>query len=224
MNHLAAYMLFCSVLSAQVADSANSAYKTPEGRAGMAGTLGDPDRPQRLQAQKIVASMGLKPGMTVADLGAGTGAMLPALSQAAGSNGKVIAQDIYQDFLDRAKQHAGAERLSNVSYVLGTVRDPKLPDGCCDLVLSVDAYHHFDYPADTLAGIRKALKPGGRLVIVEYYKREGAMGPGRRAIEHVRLDMDDAVKEIESNGFQTVSAGDHVPGSQWIGIFTKKPN
>lgn len=224
MKHFLACVLFCSALSAQVADKANTEYKTPEGRARMAGTLGDPGRAARLHAERIIESLDLKPGMAVVDLGSGAGVMLPYLSRAVGSAGKVIAEDIFQDFLDKAKAKAAEDRLTNVTFVLGTARDPNLPAACCDVILTVDAYHHFDFPAETLSGIRKALKKDGRFVVVDYYKRDGAMGAGPRAIEHIRLDMDDAVKEIESNGFRKLSARDHVPGSQWIGIFVKSVN
>lgn len=78
--------------------------------------------------------------------------------------------------------------------------------------MTVDSYHHFDYPADMLAGIRKALKPGGRFVVVEYYKQRSSEG-------HIRLDKDAVIKEVEANGFQLVEVHDHVPGVQYIAQF-----
>ena len=117
-------------------------------------------------------------------------------------NGKVIAQDIFPDFLDKAKARASGR--SNVEFVLGATDDPKLPAGRADIILMLDVYHHVDYPAKVLASLKKALKPGGRLVVVEYYKRPEAM-PGGRALEHIRLDEDDAIREIEENGFNHLS-------------------
>jgi ubiquinone/menaquinone biosynthesis C-methylase UbiE len=207
--------------AAQVAAEANKRYQTVEGRMGMLANLGAPDRAVRLQGQRIVEVLGLRPGMTVADIGTGGGAMLPLLSAAVGATGKVVAQDIFADFLEAARKKAAEEKLSNVDFVLGNERDSKLPAGCCDLAVTIDAYHHFDYPGETLASIRRGLKPGGRLVIVDYYKRPGAMS-GVDAVEHVRLDMDDAIREVESFGFRLLEKREHVKGSQWIGFFTPR--
>lgn len=217
------FALFLMSLPAfpQAAAEANRRYQTVEGRQGMLTNLGAADRAFRLQGERIVAAMQIKPGMTVADIGTGGGAMLPLFSAAVGPSGKVVSQDIFEDFLEAAKKKSREEKLSNVTFVLGNDKDTRLPAGCCDIAVTIDAYHHFDFPAEVLASIRKGLKPGGRFVVVDYFKREGAMG-GTNAIEHVRLDMDDAIREIEANGFRLIEKRDHVPGSQWIGFFAVK--
>ena len=214
-------LLSCCCLSAQVAEKANEGYKTPEARARVGSTLGAVDRDARQKPKELVAAMGLKPGMAVADVGTGVGYMLPFLSEAVGTGGKVTAQDIFPDFLDKARQHASAEKLTNVQFVLGGIDDPKLPANSLDAILLLDVYHHIDYPEKVLANLRKALKPDGHLVIVEYHKNEKAM-PNRRALEHIRLGEEDAEREIESNGFRLLSHHDHVPTVQWMGIFEKK--
>ncbi|MEO8053189.1 MAG: methyltransferase domain-containing protein [Acidobacteriota bacterium] len=214
-------MLLCFSLSAQVAEKANEGYKTPEARARVGSTLAAPDRDARQKPNELVAAMGLKPGMSVADVGTGVGYMLPFLSKAVGAGGKVYAQDIFPDFLDKARQHAAAEKLTNVEFVLGKADDPKLPEGSLDAILMLDVYHHIDYPAKLLTQLRKALKPDGHLVIVEYHKNETAMANGR-ALQHIRLAEGDAEQEIESNGFRLLSHHDHVPKVQWMGIFAKK--
>ena len=117
--------------------------------------------------------MGLQPGMTVADVGTGIGYMLPFLSRRVGPAGRVIAEDIFDDFLAAAKQRAANQKLENVTFVKGDATDPNLPEGEVDIVLVLDAYHHFDYPDKMLAAIHQALKPDGKLVVVEYYKRAG---------------------------------------------------
>ncbi len=207
-----------ALLFSQVADKANERYRTSEGREGMLTTLSAPDRATRLKGEAIVKALTLKPGSTVADLGTGAGAMLPLLSAAVGAQGKVLAEDIFPDFLAQAKSRNAT--LSNVTYLLGTEKDPKLPAGSADVALAVDSYHHYDYPADMLAGIRRSLKPGGRFVIVDYYRREGAMAPNGNALEHIRLDLDDVIKEVTANGFKHVETIDHVTGKQYIAIFT----
>ncbi len=214
-------MLLCCGLSAQVAEKANEGYKTPEARARVGSTLAAADRDARQKPKELVAAMGLKPGMSVADVGTGVGYMLPFLSEAVGAGGKVTAQDIFPDFLDKARLRVASEKLTNVQFVLGSTDDPKLPANSLDAILLLDVYHHIDYPAKVLANLRKALKPDGHLVIVEYHKNETAM-PNGRALEHIRLAEEDAEHEIESNGFRLLSNHDHVAKVQWMGIFAKK--
>jgi predicted methyltransferase len=96
-----------------------------------------------------------------------------------------------------------------------------LPEGAVDQVLALDVYHHFDYPEKMLAGIHKALKPGGKLVVVEYYKRPEAM-PDGRAMAHIRLDMPDVIKEIEANHFHLLSEMEHIKDSQYILVLEKR--
>src|SRR5947208_12894335 len=95
---------------AQPAPDANRAYQTKEGRAGIAAALDRPDRDARQRPQELVAALGIRSGSTVVDLGTGPGYMLPFLSRAVGATGKVIAEDIQSDFLDRAKEKARQEK------------------------------------------------------------------------------------------------------------------
>ncbi len=221
MRRLALSLLLIAAAYGQVAREANEGYRTPDARAGVARTLSDPHRDGKQRPKELVDALQLKPGMTVADIGTGVGYMLPWLSRAVGPGGRIIAEDIFPDFLDRAKATAQKENLPNVSFLLGTDRDTKLPASCCDLVLALDSYHHFDYPDAMLASIGKALRPGGRLAIVDYYKREEAM-PNGRAMQHIRLDADGVVKEVESYGWRVVRQGEHNPKSQYIAVFEKK--
>jgi predicted methyltransferase len=216
--------LISAAAFAQVADKANEGYKTHEGRENVAKGLGDPTREERQRPRDIVDAMDLKTGGTVADVGTGVGFMLPYLSHAVGATGHVIGEDIQSDFLDKAKTKAQLSRLNNVQFVLGTDRDPNLPADSLEGVLVLDVYHHFDYPEAMLQHIRDSLLSDGKLVIVEYFKRPGAM-PGtdpNRAVEHIRLDQDGLIQEVEANGFRLVSKRDLVPKSQYIAIFEKK--
>jgi ubiquinone/menaquinone biosynthesis C-methylase UbiE len=219
MKTLALLLALSSALAAQVAADANRSYNNEKSRAVMVANLSDPERLTRLQGERIIAALPLKPGMTVADIGTGAGVMLPLFSKAVGPKGKVISEDIFPDFLDAARRNAAKQGLNNVQFVLGNEKDVNLPSACCDLAVTIDAYHHFDYPAEMLASLARSLKPGGQLVIIDYYKRPGAMGVRVDAVEHVRLDMDDVIKEVEAHGFQLVEKREHVPGSQWMGFF-----
>jgi predicted methyltransferase len=211
----------CQALWAQVATDANQRYQTAEGRKAIAAGLGGPGRDATERPQELVDEMALKPGMTVADVGTGVGYMLPYLSRAVGPSGRVIAEDIFDDFLDAAKQRAGEQKLVNVAFIKGTETDPRLPDGSVDVILALDSYHHYNYPEKMLAAFAQALRDGGRLVVVEYYKRPNAM-PGGDAVKHIRLDEPDLVREIESHGFRKVSEREHIKGSQYMAVFEKK--
>lgn len=210
MKIFAGFLLTLSAW-AQVADTANSGYKTKEGRDRVAATLDDPHRDGKQKPEELIAAMNIKPGMTVADIGTGTGYMLPFLSRAVGLQGKVFGEDIQADFLERAK----AKNVANAELILGTTTDPKLPRNSVDIALVLDVYHHFDYPDKMLAAIRSALKPGAHLVIVDYYK-SASPSPG-----HIRLERDDVASEIEHNGFHLLSKRDHIPKTQYMLTFEK---
>jgi predicted methyltransferase len=215
-----AALLVAGSLAAQVAGQANAGYQTEQQRQGVASGLADPARDEKQRPGDLIRAMGLQPGMTVADVGTGIGYMLPFLSRRVGPAGRVIAEDIFDDFLASARHLVENQKLENVTFVKGTETDPKLPEAAVDFVLALDVYHHFDYPEKMLAAIHQALKPGGKLVVVEYYKRQEAM-PGGRALTHIRLDMADVIKEIEANHFHLIAEKEHVPDSQYLLVLRK---
>lgn len=207
-------------LSAQVATDANARYQTPEGRRNMAKALGDPQRDQTQKLGQLMFQMGLQPGMTVANVGTGVGHLLPYLSRRVGDQGHVIAEDIFDDFLAAARQVATNQKLANVTFVKGDETDPKLPEAGVDMVLAFDVYHHFNYPEKMLVGIHKALRADGKLVIVEYYKRESAM-PNGAALTHIRLDMPDLIKELEANHFHLIEERERIKNVEYMLILEK---
>jgi ubiquinone/menaquinone biosynthesis C-methylase UbiE len=214
------FLALAGALGAQVAQQANSTYQTEAGRKSVAKGLAAPDREQTQKPGELIRTMGLEPGMTVADVGTGVGYMLPFLSKRVGPAGRVLAEDIFDDFLAGAKQAAEDQKLANITFIKGTETDPNLPEGQVDMELVLDAYHHFDYPEKMLAALRKALKPDGKLVVVEYYKRESAM-PNGRALTHIRLDMPDVIKEIEANHFHLLMEKEHIKNVQYMLLLEK---
>jgi ubiquinone/menaquinone biosynthesis C-methylase UbiE len=214
MKMFAALLLFAATAYPQAAAEVNKAYKTKEGRDKVATTLDNPNRDKNQKPEEIVALMEIKPGMTVADVGTGTGYMLPFLSKAVGASGKVMGEDIADDFLERARAKLKTEKLTNIDLILGTDTDPKLPANSVDRELVLDVYHHFDYPDKMLANLGRALKPGGRLVIVDFYKKDRP--------DHIRLEREDVIKEIESNGYRQVSSREHAGNNQYMVTFEKR--
>ena len=223
MKHFLIPVLLCSAAFAQVAEKANERYQTKEGRDEVARELENPNRDKTDRPRDLVEAMGLKERMKVADVGTGVGYMLPYLSHAVGPDGVVYGEDIAQDFLDRAQIRINALGLKNVKLVLGTEEDAKLPGGILNAVLILDSYHHFNYPVAMLKGIHDSLESDGKLFIVDYYKRPNAMGPGSgdRAVQHIRLDLDDMIKEVEESGFHLLWKRDQIAGRQYIAAFEK---
>lgn len=213
-------LLLTALAWAQIAREANSDYETSEGRAKIVQRLESPDRLANLRPAELVSRLEIRSGSTVVDLGTGTGSLLQDLSRAVGPRGRVIAEDIHQDFLDRARNRASATGLTNIEFLLGTETDPKLPERGADLVIVLDTYHHFDYPEKMLAAIRRSLRPGGRLAIVEYHKKRGAMEVDPDfALTHIRAGAEQVAKEVEAAGYKLLWQRDHAPDRQYIAVF-----
>jgi precorrin-6B methylase 2 len=134
-----------------------------------AGWLERPEREVEERTDLLLTALQLKPGDAVADVGAGSGYFSWRMAQRVGPSGRVYAVDIQQPMLDLLMANMRRRGVAGqVQPVLGTVQDPRLPDASCDLILLVDVYHEFDHPFEMVRAMVRALKPGGRLVLVEY--------------------------------------------------------
>jgi len=133
-----------------------------------AGWLDRPEREKEEQTGKMIAALKLKAGDVIADVGAGSGTISFRLAEKVGPKGKVLAVDIQKEMLDLIRKRAQDRKIANVEVVAGTEKDPKLPANSVDLILMVDVYHEFAYPLEMTAAMVKALKPGGRLVFIEF--------------------------------------------------------
>jgi ubiquinone/menaquinone biosynthesis C-methylase UbiE len=127
-----------------------------------------PEREEEEEPAKLMKALNLKPGMTVCDLGAGSGYFTFRLSKQVGDKGKVLAVDIQPEMLDFLNKQAKKLNVTNVETILGTEQDPKLPANSVDLILMVDVYHEFSYPYEMVEAMVKSLKVGGKIVFVEY--------------------------------------------------------
>ncbi len=150
----------------------------------------------------IVAAVGLRPGMTVADIGAGTGLFTRLFSPQVGPSGKVYAVDISANFIQGILATAQRQGLTNIEGIVNSPTDAMLPLASIDVAFVCDTYHHFEFPRQMLASIHRALKPGGALVVVDYERIPGKSSAW--VLDHVRLDKQTAIKEIEAAGFRLV--------------------
>ncbi len=148
---------------------------------------------------EIVAALNLVPGMAVADIGAGTGLFTRLFAEKVGPTGKVYAVDIATQFLDHIAADAKKRRQDQVVTILGSQDSTNLPRDSVDLVFLSDVYHHLEKPEKTLASIHQALRPGGRLVVIEFDRVEGKSSAF--VLKHVRASQAVFRKEIEAAGF-----------------------
>jgi ubiquinone/menaquinone biosynthesis C-methylase UbiE len=124
------------------------------------------ERPQQREIELIVATLDLSPGMTVADVGAGSGRFTRALAQRVGATGTVYASELGSESVAALREAVAEQR--NVVVVEATATTTGLPDACCDGILLRGVYHHLTSPNETLEGLRRALRPGGRLLVVDF--------------------------------------------------------
>lgn len=148
----------------------------------------------------ITAALQLKPGMAVADIGAGTGVFLEPFAQAIGPQGKLYAIDIAPKFIDQLRQRAATAGLTQVSTVLGQEQRVPLAESTIDLAFVCDTYHHFEYPQAMLTSIHRALRPGGTLVVIDFERIPEQSRPW--VLEHLRADKATFTKEIVAAGFR----------------------
>jgi ubiquinone/menaquinone biosynthesis C-methylase UbiE len=154
------------------------------------------------QREKIVAAAGLKPGMAMADIGAGTGLFTLHFAQAVGADGKVFAVEIAKNFLEHIKARASKASASNVQTILCTERSVELPEASIDLAFICDVYHHFEFPSASLVTLHKALKSGGTLVLIDFKRIPGESSDF--IMGHVRAGQEVFEAEVIAAGFEKV--------------------
>jgi len=158
-------------------------------------------------------------GASVADIGAGSGYITVRLAARVGPAGRVFANDVQPQMLNILARRLSNAKITNVTLVEGTLDDPKLPPASVDLALMVDVYHELSQPQAILRHLRESLKPGGRLVLLEYRKEDPTV-PIKP--EH-KMSVAEAKMEVEAEGF-TLSKVDETLPWQHILIFAAKPN
>lgn len=183
---------------------------------GGADWLDRSERESEEHPDQALDAIGIKPGMIVADVGAGTGYITLRLARRVGPSGRVYANDIQPEMLRMLRQNAAKAGLHNIETVLGSESDPKLPENALDLILLVDVYHEFSQPQKMLEKMRVELKPDGRLVLLEYRKEDPSI-PIKP--EH-KMSVAEVRTETEAEGFHLAQVLETLP-RQHILILTK---
>jgi ubiquinone/menaquinone biosynthesis C-methylase UbiE len=164
---------------------------------GGAGWLERAEREDEEAPSKALDALDLKPGMVIADLGAGSGYYTSRMAKRVGPTGRVYATDIQQGMIDLLDRRIKAEGLANVTTVLGGMDDPRLPPGAIDLAIMVDVYHELQQPQVFLQRLKGTFKPGGRLVLLEFRKED----PKVPILEVHKMSVAEVKQELEAEGF-----------------------
>ncbi|MCA9124605.1 MAG: methyltransferase domain-containing protein [Planctomycetaceae bacterium] len=164
--------------------------------------------------EEIIEACQLKPGMAVADIGAGTGLFTRMIAPRVTDRGQVYAVDIAKQFVDHVEKTCKEEGIKNVTGVVCTADSAELPNNSVDLAFICDAYHHFEFPYKTMRSIYRALKPTGQIVLVDFERIEGQSSDW--ILNHLRAGKSTFVNEIELAGFEVAEERDFLATSYWI--------
>jgi ubiquinone/menaquinone biosynthesis C-methylase UbiE len=171
------------------------------------GIFDDPSRDEWQKPEMVVEALAIQPGMAVADIGAGTGYFNRRLAAAVGPSGKVYAVDVEPKLVDHMKARAEKEKTANVVPVLAEPADPKLPEKGVDRILICDTYHHIDDRRTYFDRIKKSLRPGATITVVDFQKRELPVGPPP---EH-KLEPEQVIEEMQAAGWRLSARKDFLP-------------
>lgn len=172
-----------------------------------------------VRRHEIVAACQIKPGQTVADIGAGTGLFTRLFSEAVGNGGRVIAVEISQKFLDHIQATSREAGQRNVDTLLAKADSTGLPPESVDVAFICDTYHHFEFPLKTMASLRRALKPGGRVVLVDFRRIPGTSSDW--VLNHVRAGQEVFEAEIIKSGFEKASEEPDLLSENYFVVFQK---
>jgi len=178
-------------------------------------SLEDPARDAYQKPQEVLSALALREGEVVADVGAGSGYFTVRFARAVGGKGRVYAVDVSPDMVRHLNHRVRDEGLGNVLTVLSDPDDPLLPDASVDRFVIVDTWHHIEDQAGYLAKMKRMLKPGGQVVMIDFQKRELPVGPPLA----MKVARDDLVKQMETAGFQLAAEHGFLP-YQYFLVFT----
>ncbi len=223
----------CCVCLAVLVQMASAGAQDKSVRPGINDSFRDPD-PQQFterfeiesrevfaKREAILKALSLKPTDVVADIGAGTGLFTRLFASNLGPEGRVIAVDIAQKFLDHIEVTCRERNLRNVETLLCQDDSTELPPNSVDVAFICDTYHHFEFPNRTMASLRKAMKPGGRVIVVDFKRIEGESTEW--TLSHVRAGQEVFEREITEAGFRKVTEVREILKENYMVIFEVDP-
>jgi ubiquinone/menaquinone biosynthesis C-methylase UbiE len=181
------------------------------------------ERPSRMEEEKpldVIAFMDLKPGMTVVDLGCGTGYYARKIAPKVLPGGTVYGEDIQPEMIEYLKQFCEKEKIENVVPILGDEKDPKLPRGKVDWIILADVYHEFQYPQEMLAKMLESLSPTGKVCLLEY--RDETFRQASHIKPEHRMTVKEVLAEWNAAGFELIDLQEFLP-VQHLFIFQRRP-
>jgi len=170
--------------------------------------------------RRLAPAVDLRPGQTIADIGAGGGELAFALAREVGTAGRVYATEIDEDRLKRLRERAAGDALANVTVVDGHATRTNLPAASCDVIVVRNVYHHFESPEAMNRSLFESLKPGGRLAIIDFRPRGPTAEPSARDGGNHGVDPDTVVRELTAAGFERVSL-DGTGGRTFMAVFRR---
>ena len=205
-----------ALLPGQVVAQTAHQHHPPESASEYIKVLEAPEREEWQQPERVIAALGLKPGDIVADLGAGSGYFTVRLARAVSPGGKVYAVDINRQLLGYIERRAKEEHLQNVQEILADPHDPKLPPSSVDLIFICDTLHHMSDRPAYYPLLARALKPGGRLVNIDFYKCPLPIGP---PVE-MKISKRAMIAEVRPAGFHLLKEY-HFLKYEYFLVFTR---
>lgn len=205
---------------ATVGEGVNERFLSTElDTAAMAARFESEGREAFTRRHSVIAALGLRPGMAVADIGAGSGFYAELMAAAVGPQGTVYAVEIAPNWVEHLTDKFASEGLDNVHVVQGTAASVNLPEGSLDLIFSSDTYHHFENPPRILGSIHRALKPGGRWAVLDFDRVPGVTPAG--LMEHLRTGKAGAVEENLAAGFRLEREADIGLEQSYLAVFQR---
>ncbi len=179
--------------------------------------LDDPKRDEYQKPHEVLSALNIKPGEVIADIGAGTGYFTFRLAHHVGAKGKVYAVDVSPDMIRHINRRSRDAKATNVVAILADNDDPLLPEQSVNRIFICDVWHHVDNQTKYLALMKKMLKPGGEIVMIDFHKKELPFGPPLQ----MKIAREDLIKQLETNGFRVAKEHTFLP-HQYFLVFAPK--
>lgn len=212
-------LLMAVALAAQGAHEGHGRHGNPADVESYVARLESPARAEWQRPDEVVKALGLEPGQTACDIGAGPGYFALKLARVVGATGRVWAVDVEPYILGVLRDRIAEAGLGNVTPVLAVPDDPLLPGALCDVILIVDTYHHFPDGSAYLRRLVGSLRPGGRIVNIDYHKRDTPVGP---PLAH-RLAREEFLAEAARAGLEVAGEATFLPYQYFLVLKPRRP-